>query len=335
VRYFFDESGSFRVPLDRHEHAVGIVVGLVVPETEEAELWQRFREFVAKLPRSAFKRGEPKGNRLDQEARRAFAILVSQCQGILICPTMLDLTTMAGRAEEERNGIVTKIETTAASCKHQSMQQEVELLARQVANLSPEAAFRLGSWAQCVKRSIDDSIIWHSLPEFNSCWTNMSFEMDPVQPSSGSREEQVFTIMLPGWVTAWSQKRPFTLIKEIHTDTHPFVRRWDTQAGIDLGRMLRNNVRFCKSSHSLGVQIADMAASVVRRAVAGIVTPVDLMSYGLMMSKSLRSATHAHGIFSFAETDPDDIARRYSGLVEAVSQARAVTPRSYALPDVV
>ena len=51
------------------------------------------------------------------------------------------------------------------------------------------------------------------------------------------------------------------------------------------------------------------------------------------MSKSIRSAEHAHGIFSFGETDERDIARRYHGLVAAVSNARRVCKGAHALPD--
>jgi hypothetical protein len=322
MKFFFDESGDFRVPDDQQQHAVGIVVGVVVPETQEAPLWKRFREFIARLPLSAFKNDEPKGHLLDEEARRAFAVLVSELEGILICPTMLDLTSMAGHALELRDKVIKKLETTAALCEHESMQGEVSLLGRQFGNLSPEVAFRLGSWAQCIKRCIDDSVFSHSCPQFHDCWAKMTFEMDPVQPNAGSREQQVFTKMLPGWVTAWCKKQPIVLIEEVHTENHPFVREWETEGGIDLGKMFRGNLQFRSSNESLGLQIADMAASVARKAVLGIVSAYDLMSYGVMMSKSPRSATHAHGIFSFSEFDEAEIARRFLGLVDAVSVVR-------------
>src|SRR5262249_55451949 len=159
------------------------------------------------------------------------------------------------------------------------------LLSRQVGNLSPEVVFRLAGWAQCIKRSIEDSIIRYCHPEFHGCWTNMMFEIDPVQPRAGSREEQVLSKMLPAWVTGWSTKSPFWLIKEIHSDNHPFVKNWDTATGIDLGKMFRDNVRFCSSRQSAGVQFADMAASIVSKAVVGVVSAFDLTSYGVMMSR--------------------------------------------------
>jgi hypothetical protein len=65
-----------------------------------------------------------------------------------------------------------------------------------------------------------------------------------------------------------------------------------------------------------------MAAAVLAKAVNGVVRAFDLETYGVMVSRSLRSAKHVHGIFSFAETNQADISRRYSGLTEAVSLAR-------------
>jgi hypothetical protein len=322
MKFFFDESGNFRVPQDRQDHAVGIVVGVVVPETAEAALLQRFGQFIQTLPPSAFKDGEAKGNLLDDEERHAFAKLISEATGCMVCPMILDLTSMAGRSQEICDKIVAKLKVWASQCKHETLRLEVELLARQVGNLSPEAAFRLATWAQCIKRCVADSIVAHSGRGYYSCWADVTFEIDAVQPKAASREQRVFETMLPAWVTAWCQRDPFTLIEEIHTADHPFVKQWDTADGIDLGKLFRGNVRFSSSNTSPGLQMADMASSVVRRAVAGIVCPSDRSSYGLMLKRTPRSPTHAQGLFSFAELNESDIARRFRGLVEAVEYAR-------------
>ncbi len=326
MKFYFDESGSFRAPDMPSEHAAAVVVGVVIPDSQEEQVFRRFREFVGKFPASAIKKGELKGSSLDEQGRRAFASLVSTCEGVLVCPAVLDLTTMAGRAEESRDRVVMKLDGIAPLCQHETMRKEVVLLSRQVSNMSPEAAHRLACWAQAIHRSIQDCILRYSGPAYRGCWSEMVFEIDPVQPKPGSREERVFRNMLPGWVAAWSRKRPFMLIEEVHTDDHPFVKNWDTPAGIDLGKMLRGNVRFCPSHESLGVQMADMAATVVRKAVAGMVSPYDLGSYGLLMAGAVGSVTHVHGLFSFTGPNSADIGSRYAGLVEAVAHARKQSP---------
>jgi hypothetical protein len=234
MNFYFDESGDFRVPVDTQEHAVGIVVGVAIPEMHQPNLWQRFQALQNTLPSSAFKKGEPKGNLLDANGRRAFATFIAESDGILVCPILLDLTSMAGRAESLRNAVSRKLTEWAALCVHETMRQQVLLLSRQVGNLSPEVTFRLAAWARCIMRCIDNSIVGHSGQEYHDCWNSLRFEIDAVCRSSGNREEQVFPNMLPSWVTAWSAKQPFTLIEEIHTESHPFVRNWDTIQGVDL-----------------------------------------------------------------------------------------------------
>jgi hypothetical protein len=167
MKFYFDESGSFRVPRDPHEHAVGIVIGVVVPETKEAALFERFGHFIGTLPRSAFKDAEPKGGLLNDKERRAFAKLVSESDDCMVCPMILDLTSMAGREEEIRDKTVAKLKLWSSQCKYETMRREVDLLGRQVSNLSTEAAFRLATWAQCIKRCVADSIIAHSGSEFH------------------------------------------------------------------------------------------------------------------------------------------------------------------------
>jgi hypothetical protein len=229
MKFYFDESGDFTVPTNEQQHAVGIVVGVVVPESVEEDFFDRFTEFVSELPQSAFKNGEPKGNLLNNEDRRSFAMIVSECEGVVFCPTMLDLTSMAGHGSKIHDHIVRKIQTIVPQCEFQTLRDEVEQLGRQIANLNPVQAFRLGTWAKCIKRSIADSILLHSHPEFNDCWDVISFEIDPVQRKAGSREEIVFKCMLPAWITGWNQQDPLTATKEIHTDSHPFVRNWGGQ----------------------------------------------------------------------------------------------------------
>jgi hypothetical protein len=322
MKFFFDESGSFRIP-DHKEHAVGIVVGIVVPELQADDFSRRMEKFIAGLPSSAFKRGEPKGNFLDGADRRKFAEMMAAMEGVLVCPTMLDLTSMVGRGMECRDKMARRCHSIAAQCHHATMRDQMALLGRQVNNSSPEEICRLGCWAQCIKRSVEDCIIRYAGPDFHGCWTKMTFDVDPVQPKSGSREEQIFSTMLPAWLTGWSATRPFTLIEEIHTEEHPLIRQWDNGTGIDLGKMFRGNVRFARSRESRGIQAADMAAFIARKAVAEIVNITDLESYAMMMVNALRSDSDTHGLFSFSETNQEDISRRYFGLVDAVSQARA------------
>jgi Protein of unknown function (DUF3800) len=332
MKYFFDESGSFRIPTSSCEHSAGVVVGVAIPESVELRLLERFREFTCSLPKSAMKDSEPKGSLLESSSRRRFVELLLEFDCVLVCPAIVDLGPMAGGAAQLHSKLVKRIEDTSIRCHYGSMRDAVALLSRQAGNLSPQAATRLAAWAYCLKRCVEDSIIAHSAPDFDGCWAAIRFEIDSVQPKPGSREQTAFARILPGWLTAWSRSQPFILIKEIHTVEHPFVRNWDSPTGIDLGKIVRDNIHFCRSKESLGIQIADIAASIAYRAVRpGVVSAEDLDNYGRMMSNSIRSNTHAHGLVSFAQIDNESIGRRYFGLNRAIANARQALNRRSAM----
>jgi hypothetical protein len=117
------------------------------------------------------------------------------------------------------------------------------------------------------------------------------------------------------------------MIKEIHTAKHPFVQRYDTDAGVDFGKIVRDNIHYPWSHTSPGLQMADMAATIVAKAVRGVANAVDLQNYGVMMFRSIGRPLEAPGIFSLVEPSLDDLSRRYYGLPEAIDAVRSVQSR--------
>jgi hypothetical protein len=202
------------------------------------------------------------------------------------------------------------------------MGREAHLLANQFKNLSDNQSLRLASVAYCIKRAFEQTIILLSGKEHFNCWDQMRFEIDPVQERRGSREELVFKWTMLGWLQGWSQRTPTMTIAEIHIDDHPLMKNYVMPNGkFDLTRIYRDNLHYPRSSESKGLQIADMAASIVSHAVCGIVTFDNLMNYGLLLKNNLWSPKHSQGLFSF--TDPSDVDHnRYEGLTEAVAKAR-------------
>ncbi len=334
MKFYFDESGNFQLPTEQGEHRVGIVGGVIIPETEEAEVFRRFDAFVASLPPTAFQDAEPKGRLLGDSGRRAFAELMLDLPGkILLSPTMLDLTTLVGRPEADVvNPVVAKLKHWQSLCKHDTMRQQVGELATEVAKLSTQQLLRLSAWAKAIKRAINDSVIFHCGPEYHTAWDAVHFEIDRVEDIPGGREETVFRTLLPAWVTAWSQAEPLTTIQDIHTADHPFIRNWDRLEGIDVGKMFRNNVHYVSSTGSKGIQIADMIAAVIRRAVVGLASAVSLQDYGFIMTRTIGQPPHACGLFSLAPGDRADLERRYAGVGDAINAARGSFPGSYCKP---
>lgn len=203
--------------------------------------------------------------------------------------------------------------------------------------MSMQQSLRLAAWAKCVSRTVHDSIIFHSSRKHEPSWNQLRFEIDPVQQVPGNREERVFETMLPMWVSSWSQDQPLTMIEGIHAADHPLVKNWDCNEGLAIGKMFKNNVHYVSSASSKGIQLADMTATLVRRAVMGIVrravmgiaNAVDLQNYGFMMTKTIGKPLHASGMFCLAPAAIKDLERRYHGLAGAINAARGSLPGSY------
>ena len=260
MRFYFDESGDFRLDDDGIQR-VGIVAGITIPESAESEVFVRFDEFVASLCPSAFKKGEPKGNLLAYEERARFAQMIADNKRIVVTPAMLDIASIIRAKKHVVGDMVRRMATLADECVNKTM-RGAQLLASQFNNLSENQSLRLGSIAYCIKRAFDQTILLLPGEEYIHCWDQMRFEIDPVQVSSGNREELVFKWTMLGWLQGWSQKSPSMTITEIHTEHHPLVKNYSTTDGkFDLTKIYRDNLHYPRSSESKGLQIADMAAT--------------------------------------------------------------------------
>ena len=319
--FYFDESGDFRLEDDGVQR-VGIVAGITIPESAEAEVFAGYDDFVVTLAPSAFKKGEPKGNLLTYDERRRFAQMIADNKKIVVTPAMLDIGSISRGAKDVRADTIRRMQELAEQCVHATMKEEVHLLAKQFNNLSDNQSLRLGSVAYCIKRAFEQTIILLLGEEFFDCWDQMRFEIDPVQVRRGSREERVFKWMMLGWLQAWSQKSPTMMITEIHTEAHPLIKNYSMNDDqFDLVKIYRDNLHYPRSSESKGLQIADMAASIMHHAVRGIATLDNLMNYGLLLKNNLWAPKYAHGLFCLTDQSLVDY-KRYAGLTEAVAKAQ-------------
>ena len=298
----------------------------VLPESALDDVFRRFQDFTATLSPIECHKGEPKGARLTDANRLAFCELAANCKDLMLAVTMLDITPLAKMdATTLRASIIQRLNGVASQCRYETMRNEVTLLAKQVGNLSVPQTLRLAATARCVMRAINHAVVRFAADGYRPCWNTMSFELDSVQTRPGNREQQVFEMLLPAWITAWSIKDPITTVEELHTPDHPFIRHYGHPDGINLGDILRGNVHWKESSANPGIQIADMAAAVVSRAThgaRGVATARDIADYAILMKQALLPQGDQLGIFSIVEPSRDDIGRRYAGLLDTVLAVR-------------
>ncbi len=322
MNFYFDESGDFR-PDDDGVQRVGIVAGITIPESAEGEVFAKFDQFVKSLARSAFKKGEPKGNLLTYDERRRFAQMIAGNKKIVVTPAMLDIASMNRAKNDVRGNMVHRMRELAEQCLYATLKGEVHLLANQLKNLSDNQCLRLGSLAYCIKRAFEQTIILLSGKEYFDCWDKMRFEIDPVRVSPNNCEEQVFKMMMLMWLQKWSQESPIMIDPKIHTKDHPLIKNYSTDDDkFDLAKIYRDNLHYPQSSESKGLQIADMVASIIHYAVRGIATLENLMNYGLLLKNNYWPPKDAHGLFTLTDQSNVDY-NRYAGLNEAVAKVRS------------
>lgn len=228
--YYFDESGDFTLPEAPTIHKVAIVMGVAVSDVIYDELHMGFCQFVKKLSASECVNGEAKGFLLSYEHKKEFCDLLFNYDGLFLTPVTLDLPSLAHtsiRSMPERMSRV--LRRWADKMLFPEAGEEMLLLSRQYGNLSLNQSLRIYSLANCIREALHHSILFLSTRGHEKAWDKLRFEIDRVQTKPNSREERVFTLMVLGWLMAWNRKKRLMTIKEIHTDSHPFIKNYAEQ----------------------------------------------------------------------------------------------------------
>ena len=193
-------------------------------------------------------------------SRERFFDMLGMFPDVKIVPATLDLSESRRYLEKTApKNMRAVLYEHAAKCVYPTMKDQVRLLGRQFANVSFQQMLRMLTLASCVKLAIQHMVIFLSMRKYWSCYESMSFTIDKL--GSGNREEKLLDFLLFSWIAAWSSTEPLELIREIHTSDHPFVRKYETDGGVDLTRLMRGNIKYVSSESSRGLQMVDIVAN--------------------------------------------------------------------------
>lgn len=310
----------FAVPRDRTQHRAAVVACLAVPDDVAPELERRYRDFASTLERDERVNGEPKGARLCERHKKMFGDLLRRfSHRISLTPVTIDLSVLSGTAYASiAGGMAETLREWVPKMKHDGPREHLSLLARQSENLSADQALRIFALAICFREALHHAVLFLSHGEFEKSWEDLRFIMDRVHTKPNSREEQVFSIMVLGWLTAWSDTEPVTTIKEIHTSTHPIIRKYATGDGLELGSMLRDQVEWRDSASEWGLQVVDMAAAIVGDAVKNPSVPSAVRAFARVMRASFYSHRRGPGLFTPNPSAEETYVDKYRPLADAM-----------------
>lgn len=315
---YFDEAGDFQIPAQTSTHRAAVVVGISICDGSVEAARTRFGAFLARVPDSEREKGEVKGKLLSPDNAVAFCEVLEQIDGLQVTPVILDLSHLAEAGVRDlATQLRERLEFAATQMQHEAARDGWELLGRQVGNLSSPQMLRIFSLANAVRAALEHAILFQSAGDDTSSWHSIRVEVDRVQERQGSREERVFSIMVLAWLAGWSRSHPFTFINEIHTPDHPILKLYGTDQGVDIGPMLRDRIFWVDSSESWGVQMADIAASVVFQAATDLDDHRGAIGrFRHVMRSSPYGPGRGPGLFTPLSEDPSAFAGKYALLNE-------------------
>jgi hypothetical protein len=322
MRLYLDESGDFAVPSTTSSHRVASVTALVVPDSVQARLVAALATFRQDLPLDAFSNGEPKGHLLSAERLAAFADLLGTLDRVHVVPVTLDLSYFTPQlGEEVRASISQRLHEYADEPGYEAVAAELHLLGRQVENASVPQVLRLMSYANCIREALQQAILFLSAGPFEASWERLRIVIDRVQVRPGSREERLFEFFLPAWLDGWSRRKPFAMIREIHTPDHLIEKRYGSAEGLDVGKMLRGNVVWQSSAQEDGLQAVDFAAFIVGQAVRELDDANGAATrFGSLMRSSPYGPARGPGLFGPIQDVPQEIRGKYVLLTEVMKR---------------
>lgn len=321
MKFFFDESGDFRIPKNKNEYKVGVVMGITISEIAEERLYKKFREFVSELSYNEFERGEPKGYLLTNENKIKFCELLFKSEGIQLTPVTLDLAPLSGSGYINLNDhMAESLRLQARRMKYKTMRDELLLLSRQVGNLSTVQALRIYSLSNCFREALHHAIIFLSEGKYEECWNNLKYVIDRYQVCENSREERIFSKLILAWLSGWSKEHPFLRIEEIHTQDHIIMKKYHLGYAFDIGALLIDKIYWKESSDFIGLQIADIASNIVYRASTELNDKNDSISiFASLMRSSHYGYKRGPGLFTPISLVPVSRAK-FLPLIQAMEQ---------------
>lgn len=329
MKFYFDESGEFSIPSDKNKHAVSIVMGVAISEMILNQLFNDFKKFLLNLKSCELENGEPKGYLLTNNHKKDFCDLLAEFDGISLTPVTLDLSLLSNSQYLNTSKIFSDyLAGYSIKMKYKKAQDQLLLLSKQYKNLSNQQALRIYSIAYCFKMALEHSFLFLSNRGHENSWESVRFEIDRVQKNTNSREEKVFSILILGWLDGWSRELPIYFVKEIHTRDHPLVKKYGDENGVDIAKMIKNNIYWGNSKNSLGLQIADIASNIVFKAAYNLEKDKEsLMLFSSLMNSSYYGAKKGPGLFSpvlDGVNDAKKTSKKYKILSE-VMQLRNLT----------
>lgn len=276
MNIFIDESGSFVNAA--HHGAWNSVAAYATPEPA-----RKIKTVLNRLKRRCKEDSFHEIKLKDTQEHDYFNFLqgLGELEGVVFCTATdagcNDLNTLRSHQQHQSESVLGHID----KMKYEGGKAALRILAEQVRGLSPQLYAQL----YCQVNLIFDAVsrlIPYFVQRNPSALSIFRWRIDQKNVSKTDFED-AFEKITPALIQTWSLDEPLVMIKGLdYSFLSPFMYEEgqgptylkeeygiEVSSGINIQKVLRENLKFTDSKDSVGIQIADLLASGIRRCLRG------------------------------------------------------------------
>lgn len=277
MKIYIDESGSFvNAPLN---NSWNIVAAYVMPEVDTRKVKELLRGFKVGSGHKAS--DEVKLKNVSEEEYCEFLINLNQLKGVAFC-----VATDAGLNSDEalathQAGQVKGILKNKEKMHYEAGKQTVQDYADKTAGISPQLYAQLYCQFTLINIIINRGVNYFAA-RFPKSLSKFSWRID--QKSTNKNDyERVFEALSPAFLQSQSFEDPLIRVKEYDYssmnnfeyakgEVPEYVEKAygiEVKDGINIGKIMRDDIQFVDSKLEDGVQIADLLSAGFRKCLRG------------------------------------------------------------------
>ena len=310
MHIFIDESGQF-IPLDGAKSRAAATVGLVVPSSVQGALRRSFRKLKQRLGASG---GEIKGASLSESDAAQVIALLQQYDVILEAVVVdageyrdLDITDFKVRQADHLMEYITR--------EHQPTLIQDLVTSQETMKALPNQLFiQVFCLWQLIHRLLETATMYYAQrrpTELGSFVWRVDAKDASITPM-----ENLWTSLIPPLIMAKTTMSPMGMIPGAD---YSFLERFDTAPvdgsapipghySTDITRVLRDDFALTPSEDDLGLQMADICAAILTRALNGTLQRSGWQSLGSLFVRRERQTVRLIALSLDREQPSRDVA---------------------------
>jgi len=276
-----DESGSF--VHSSSDDSWNCVAAYIYPEVHKRKILEEVRRLL--VHHGKIGQREVKLRDLTEAEYTDFLTRLGRWDGVLYAVATDAATNTPGVVTEHQQDQTRKILEHVDKMKYEGGREVLRTLARRVSELSHHLYVQMICQIQLVKQILQSALIYF-VQRYPQTLSRFRWKIDQ-KNSTLTSYEQAYKLVLPAFVQSASLREPITMLEGENyrwfdrfyypkgeeptylRDDYGINIGDDGRRKLNVGKLVREHVRFVDSRSDAGVQVADLLASGLRRCLRG------------------------------------------------------------------